>query len=109
MSAFEIQPKEHNDVEKIVAIMSYLTIVGWLIAALVYGKNKSAFARFHLRQSLGLIVTAALLSFIPLVGWLLNIGVLVVWLTALYQTFFGQQYLVPIIGEYFQEHFDFIC
>lgn len=109
MSMFEIQTKEHNHIEKVVAILGYLTIIGWLIAVVVYGKNKSPFARFHLRQALGLVVIFAILSFIPLIGWLLNIGVLFVWLTALYYAFVGQQYLVPVVGEYFQEHFNFIC
>ncbi|WP_440875814.1 DUF4870 domain-containing protein [Thalassotalea sp. PLHSN55] len=108
MSAFETQTKEHNDIEKIVAVLSYLTIIGWLVAVVIYGKNKSPFARFHLRQALGLVVATAIFAFIPLVGWMINIALLITWLIALYYALLGQQYLIPVVGEYFQEHFDFI-
>ncbi len=108
MSQLETQTKQHYDMEKVVAVVSYFTVLGWLIAVVIYGKHKSSFARFHLRQSLGLVITAAVLSFIPLIGWVLNIGVAVVWLIAIFNTFIGQQYIVPIIGEFFQEHLDFI-
>ena len=64
---------------KVVSILGYITIIGWLVAIVVYGRNKSDFASFHLRQSLGLIITGALLALIPLIGWLLNIAVCFAW------------------------------
>ncbi|MCK7460757.1 MAG: hypothetical protein MZU84_01060 [Sphingobacterium sp.] len=36
------------------AILSYIYILGWIIAFLLYGKNKTEFAAYHLRQALGL-------------------------------------------------------
>ena len=96
------------DMAKAVAILSYLTILGWFVAIVMFGKHKSSFTSFHLRQSLGLIITAALLSFIPLIGWLLNVGVFIIWIIALYHACQGDKHLVPFLGEFYQSHLDFI-
>lgn len=96
------------DLEKIVSILSYLTILGWLIGLLIYGNHRSGTAKFHLKQGLGLILTAAVLSFVPLVGWVLNILVIVYWCISLYKAAFGQIYLVPVLGNYYQQHLNFI-
>lgn len=93
---------------KVVSVVSYLTLIGWLIAMALYGKHKSDFASFHLRQSLGLIITGALLAFIPLIGWLMDVGVCLAWLFALYHAAQGNQQKVPFLGELYQEHLDFI-
>ncbi|SET49676.1 hypothetical protein [Thalassotalea agarivorans] len=108
MSPYPIESKHHYDMEKFVAVVGYLTIFGWLIAVLVHGNNRSEFARFHLRQSLGLILTSLICCFIPLVGWILMIPVFVMWLVAIFHTLNGQQVLTPLLGEFFQEHLDFI-
>lgn len=42
---------------KTIAWVSYLTIIGWVISFVNYGNNKSQLAAFHLRQSLGLMIT----------------------------------------------------
>jgi len=106
----QILPKEQSqiDLSKVFSIVSYLTVVGWLVALVFNGRNRSCLISFHLRQSLGLILTAALLSFIPLIGWLLNIVVLFFWLMAIYRAFLGERYCVPIIGFFYQEKLAFI-
>lgn len=93
---------------KTVAILSYITLLGWFIAIVLHGAHKSTFATFHLRQSLGLIITGALLALIPLVGWLLNGAVCLAWLYALYYVVQGQEKRVPLLGHFYQEHLDFI-
>jgi len=101
--------KEANyDMVNVVAVVSYLTIIGWLIAIVIYGHHKSSLASFHLRQSLGLIVTACLLSFIPLIGWLLNFAVIAAWFVGLYYAIKGVEHPVPLLGQFYQEHLDFI-
>ncbi len=99
---------EHYDMEKVVAILSYLTLLGWLVAIVLYGKHKSSFTSFHLRQSLGLIITFALLSLIPLIGWLMSIALGIAWLYALFYTLQGEQKKVYLLGNFYQEHLDFI-
>ncbi|WP_448565292.1 DUF4870 domain-containing protein [Thalassotalea ganghwensis] len=108
MTHIHTESHPQYDMAKVVAILSYVTVVGWLVAIFLYGRHHSPFARFHLKQSLGLIVTAAALSFIPLIGWLINFILALYWLFALCCAIRGQQYLVPIVGQYYQEHLDFI-
>lgn len=99
---------EHYNMSKVVSVLSYLTLIGWLIAIALYGKHKSYSTSFHLRQSLGLIITGALLAFIPLIGWLMNIAVCVAWAFSLYHAAQGNQQKVPFLGDFYQKHLDFI-
>ena len=92
----------------IISVLCYITLIGWLIALILNGNEKSPQTRFHLRQSLGLIITAALLSFVPLIGWTLNFIVIILWLIALIKTCQGEQYCVPLLGNFYQKHLDFI-
>jgi len=108
MGQFHLPSKSDFDMKKFIAVISYFTVVGWCIAILLYNKNRSSFSTFHLRQSLGLALTAALLSFIPLIGWAISIVVFIIWLMAIYYAAMGEKYLVPFLGEYFQTHLDFI-
>ena len=108
MSHSHAQAHTEHDAARLIAVVSYLTLIGWLVALVFYGNYKSALARFHLRQSLGLIVTAALLSFVPLIGWALNFVVAVFWLLAIFHAYKGECYPVPLLGNIFQEHLDFI-
>ena len=99
---------EISTMAKVVAILSYITLIGWLVAIVLHGGHKSNYASFHLRQSLGLIVTGALLALIPLIGWLLNIAICLAWLYALYHVVQGHKQKVPLLGDLYQEHLDFI-
>jgi uncharacterized membrane protein len=95
-------------VTKAIAILSYATLFGWLIAMLLHDKYKSSFTVFHLRQSIGLIMTGALLALVPLIGWLMNLAVFFVWLYAVYHAVHGRQEVVPLLGDFYQKHLDFI-
>ena len=109
MSQYRSDVKAPLDLDKVVSVLCYFTVVGWLISVVLFGKNRSAHARFHLRQSLGLIITSAILAFIPLIGWALQFVLLGFWLTALYQSIVGHQYTIPVLGDFYQEHLDFIA
>jgi uncharacterized membrane protein len=108
MGQFHLPSKSNFNMTRIVAVISYFTVFGWCVAILLYSNNRSSFSTFHLRQSLGLVLTVALLSFIPLIGWAVSIVVFFIWLRAIYYAAVGEKYLVPFIGEYFQSHLDFI-
>lgn len=95
-------------ITKTVAIIGYITLVGWLVAIVLHDKHKSSFTTFHLRQSLGLIITGALLALVPLIGWLMNVAVFLVWLYAIYHAIQGRKVKVPVLGDCYQEHLDFI-
>jgi len=92
----------------LVAVISYLTVIGWIVAMIIYDKHQSSLASFHLRQSLGLIITGAILSLIPLVGWGLNLIIILAWAVGLYAAIQGKEYKVPLLGNFYQKHLDFI-
>ena len=90
---------------KNVAIIAHLTLIGWIIAMVMNNNNKNELASFYIRQMLGLMIVAFLLSFVPIVGWILNLGMLALWIISLIGAFEGQKKLVPVFGEYFQDWF----
>lgn len=108
MTQYHSGVKEYDEKEKFVAVLGYITIIGWLVALFLYGEHKTPLVRFHLRQSLGLIITAAILSFVPLIGWILNAVVFIVWLVCIYHAFMGHIFRVPVMGDLYQEYLDFV-
>lgn len=102
--------------DRTVAILSYLTIIGFIVAIVLHGNKKTALGSFHLRQTLGMIVTGLacgvggfILAFIPFVGWMMLplvwLGFLVLWLMGLIAAASGQLKPVPVLGEHFQKWF----
>lgn len=102
--------------DRTVAILSYLTIIGFIVALVLHSNKKTALGGYHLRQCLGMIVTAIALSiggmvlmFIPIIGWLTVmaawIGFLVLWVMGLIAAASGQQKPVPVLGAYYQKWF----
>ncbi len=53
-----------ND-DKTVAIISYITLFGWIIATVLHNNNKTELGAFHIRQTLGLYLTGIILWWIP--------------------------------------------
>ncbi|MCB9362870.1 hypothetical protein H6504_05525 [Candidatus Woesearchaeota archaeon] len=92
---------------KALAIISYITIIGWVIA-LILDTKKDPLVRYHLRQYLMIFLVGLVLGFIPIIGWILNIVVLVFWIMGLIYAIQGQKKAVPILGDLAQKHFTFI-
>ncbi|TMI92769.1 MAG: hypothetical protein E6H08_11615 [Bacteroidetes bacterium] len=101
---------------KTIAILSYFTWIGWIIAFVLYNSNKSQLAAYHLRQSLTLMILGILvyivqimLIFIPFLGWavavLLWIGLVVLWVLGLVAAINGQEKPAPVIGSLSQSIF----
>ena len=44
--------------DKTVAILSYVTFIGFIVAVILHGNKKTRLGSFHLRQALGLWITA---------------------------------------------------
>ena len=91
---------------KDIALISYVTIIGLIIAFVMNSDKKYEFAKFHIRQSLGLFLMAIVLSFIsiiPFLGWLIWIvGIfllLYMWIKGLSNASNGKQEVLPIVGE----------
>jgi len=101
---------------KTIAIISYFSVVGWIIAYVLYTSNKSQIAIYHLRQSLALIlcgiacyiVFIILLFIIPFISffiWILGIGLLILWIMGFISAVNGQEKPIPVIGPIAQNMF----
>ncbi len=105
--------------DRTVAILTYITIIGFIIAIVMHSSKKTALGAFHLRQGLGLFITALvvwipcmIISFIPvinllmvLVGPAVAIGLFVLWIMGLIAAVNGQQKPMPVVGEHYQKWF----
>lgn len=98
-----------------IGIVAYLTIIGWVIALVAKqqsAENNTEFNRFHVRQSLGLMIAGLVLMIvgqIPILGWLLSfvgtIALLVLWVMGLVGAAQKKQEPLPFVGEPFQDWF----
>ncbi len=91
---------------KNVAIIAHLTLIGWIIALIMNsGDKKTEYGSFYIRQILGLAIMALVLGFIPVIGWILNIGVIILWVISLVNAFSGSEKPIPGVGPLFQSWF----
>ena len=90
---------------KTVAIVSYITPIGWIIALIMNQSKKTDLGSFHIRQALLLFIVWFVLSFVPVVGWLLNIVILVFIIMGLVYAAQGQKKEVPVLGSLAQKWF----
>ena len=102
--------------DKTVAIISYLTLIGFIVAVVMHGSKKTSLGAYHLRQSLGLMITSIAvmvvgmgLAFIPFLGWLADlalwVGLIVLWFTGFLAAVNGQRKPIALLGENFQKWF----
>ena len=96
---------------KTMAIISYITIIGTLIAFIMNQNKHNYFASFHIRQAIGIFTVGLLVNFInrytniDFLDMILGIGVFVLWILGLIGAIKGEERLVPLLGEQFQEWF----
>lgn len=101
---------------KTIAIISYFSLVGWIIAFVLFMSNKSQMAAYHLRQSLALMLAAIgcyiiffilvfIVPFLSFVIWILFIGLFVLWVIGLISAINGQEKPVPVLGPLAQNLF----
>ena len=94
-----------DDQAKVVAILSYITLVGWIIALILNMNKKTDLGSFHLRQALLLVIAWIIFWWIPVIGWLLNIVILVFAIMGLVYAIQGQKKEIPLIGSLAQKWF----
>ncbi|NCO64428.1 MAG: hypothetical protein GW839_00025 [Flavobacteriales bacterium] len=97
---------------KMIATITYITIIGLIIAFVMNNEKKNAFASYHIKQSLGLALTGlalGVIGMIPILGWIINIfGIFVLlymWIMGLVNAINGQEKAVPILGNKYIEWF----
>ena len=89
--------------KKTTDVVSYITIIGWIIAYLIGTKEES---KFHLNQALVLDVAEIVLSLLAkifggLLGWIfgaLNLVLFILWIIGLVAAVKGEDKAVPILG-----------
>lgn len=107
--------------KKTLSIVSYITIIGWIIAYVNYNNLpvKDSLVRFHLKQGLGIAILGILLSvvltiiaiIVPTLATilsLLQLGILVLWIMGIINANNEQEVPVPVVGKLFTDKFDFI-
>lgn len=99
---------------KTAAILSYITIVGTIIAYFINNDNKNPFASFHIRQALGIHITYFLLGALVSIfdSWMITITfwifIIILWGYGLVTAIQGEQKEVPMLGNNFQKWFSTI-
>lgn len=109
-------PQTNADQGKTIAIISYITLIGWIIALVMHGSNKTSLGAYHLRQALGVMILAISVTiiriplfFIPFIGWAvglaLSIGILIFWILGLVAAANAEEKPLPLVGAMFQNWF----
>lgn len=99
---------------KITAVLSYCTVVGSLLALLSNLKSKHKFARFHIRQALGinlLMVIGAVPAFDTGSKWLEGgfwVVMLILWAFGFFGAVQDKEMSIPVLGPLFQRLFSFL-
>lgn len=98
--------------DKNIAMIAYITIIGLIIAFVMNNEKKNEFARFHIKQSLGLALTGlalGLIGMIPILGWIVYIvGIFVLlymWIVGLMNAINSKEKTVPFLGDKYAEWF----
>ncbi|HUH27763.1 YtxH domain-containing protein [Gelidibacter sp.] len=104
-NAFENDVNAISKDGKNIALIAHLTLIGWIIALVMNNNTKSEFGSFYIRQVLGLGLCGLVLSFIPVLGWIVSLGIFVLWIMSLIGATSGEKKLTPVLGEYFQDWF----
>jgi len=93
-------------------MIAYLTVVGLVIALVMNNDKKNRFAAFHIKQSLGIMLTGfavGLVSWVPFLGWILGLVAFFVlvymWVAGLMNAINGKEKVVPILGDKYLEWF----
>lgn len=110
--------------DKTVAILSYLTLIGFIVALVLNGSKKTKLGAYHLRQTLGFLITLIVgwiavmmmifvLAFIPFIGWILIpvtwlafvVATLTLWVMGLIAAINGNMKPMPVVGPMYQKWF----
>jgi uncharacterized membrane protein len=101
------QPVQSGLSDNAAGALAYVTIIPAIIFLIVEPYNRNSYVRFHAWQSIFLGIAAfaidMVLSFIPVVGWLIlpfaMLGFLIVWVIVLLKALKGSRFRLPMIGN----------
>lgn len=95
---------------KTIAIISYITIIGTIVAYFMNNSKKNTFASFHIRQMigialLGLINQFAISKINGILGLVVAVLIFVLWIIGFIGAVKGEEKTIPVVGDQFQEWF----
>lgn len=97
---------------KTIAVISYLTIIGLIIAYVMNNEKKTEFGAYHIRQSIGLAAAGlamGVVGLIPILGWIVSVlGTLLLiymWIMGLVNAMNENKKPLPFFGKKFEEWF----
>ncbi|WP_369047511.1 DUF4870 domain-containing protein [Tenacibaculum sp. UWU-22] len=93
------------------AIISYLTIIGTIVAYILNNSKKNSFVSFHIRQMIGLCIIQLLNSWIiqkyvsSVAAGIIGVALVILWIIGFMGAIKGEEKKIPIFGDQFQEWF----
>lgn len=93
---------------KVSSLLSYLLgIIGGII---FYAISKNSYVRFHAMQSIiasvavivlyvVLMVFGWIIPFLWVINWLINLGILALWIVLMVKAYQGEKFKLPVIGD----------
>jgi uncharacterized membrane protein len=84
------------------AALSY--VLGWLTGIVILLLEKDPFIRFHAMQSVVTFGILTILAMVPFIGWVLSpllmIVSFVLWLVLIFKAYQGEEFKLPVIGDF---------
>lgn len=96
---------DNPDSGKTIAILAHITIIGWIIAIIMNGSNKTEIGSYYIRQTLGIWIFMLVLGFVPLVGCFAGIIGIVLIIISLVAAVSGKMTPTVGVGHLFQDWF----
>jgi uncharacterized membrane protein len=111
------QPAQQED--KTAAILAYITLIGYIVAIVMHGNNKTKIGSYHLKQATGLILFSIaswlalmIIAFLPFIGFLILFLSPVLWILILVLVIMGvinaangAMKPIPVLGTLFEKWF----
>ena len=98
--------KQDIEKNKVWALVSYLTIIG-LVIAMVSEAKDSPFVKFHINQSLPIMIAAlvnVVFGMVPIIGWLIapliGLGLLLLVIIGIINAANGEAKRLPLLGNF---------
>jgi uncharacterized membrane protein len=91
---------------KVAGLLCYLLV--WITGIIfLILEKEDKFVRFHAWQSIitfgAITIISIILSFIPIVGWILGwiiwVASIILWIVLMYKAYQGEKFKLPVIGD----------
>lgn len=94
-SAPEVKPAGAGD-ENLMAALSYL----WILSVVIlFVKKDSDYIKFHAKQGLVLFLTSVVLWFVPVLGWMFQLVVVIGVVVGFIKALTGERFPLPLVAD----------